>query len=332
MPTPNLYWPIYKNLEKEFLELANYMHFSSDQIDVYSMHIADLIVRCSIEIEAISKELYLKNDGNPSPTDDHGEPRKLYFDTDCLNFLETKWMLSKKQIMVSAINFYFTNEKHTIISPLYKANKRGSSGSKWKQAYQALKHDRKNTLEKATVGNLLHAMGALYILNIYFSYFDQRINLGRMYLQDPDFDNRVGSEIFSCAYISATMVKISEHMDDSCIQLHPDGTLERSIFIIKYDDKTFEEMSKDFCFDSQTTMRNVQNSPEIQIFLEQHPEYKEKGINKICIDAGGVDLLRRIVSLTHMTSNTNGRKEAMLNKHENIYPEVFPTEDQPPNY
>lgn len=27
MPTPNLYWPVYKNLEKEFIKLAGYIHF-----------------------------------------------------------------------------------------------------------------------------------------------------------------------------------------------------------------------------------------------------------------------------------------------------------------
>ena len=32
MATPNLYWPVYKNLEKEFLRLADYIHFSDDQL------------------------------------------------------------------------------------------------------------------------------------------------------------------------------------------------------------------------------------------------------------------------------------------------------------
>lgn len=58
MYTQNMYWPIYKNLEREFLKLADYIHVSDDQLSIYSMHIADLIVRCAIEIEAISKELY----------------------------------------------------------------------------------------------------------------------------------------------------------------------------------------------------------------------------------------------------------------------------------
>ena len=61
------------------------------------MYIADLIVRCSNEIEALSKELYCTLGGNMTPTDDQGNPRDLYFDTDCLDFLEQKWNLSKME-------------------------------------------------------------------------------------------------------------------------------------------------------------------------------------------------------------------------------------------
>lgn len=87
MSTSNLYWPVYRNLEKEFLKLADYIHFSDDQLGTYSMFIADLIVRCSVEIEALSKELYCMFGGNMSPTDLQGNARDLYFDTDCLDLL-----------------------------------------------------------------------------------------------------------------------------------------------------------------------------------------------------------------------------------------------------
>ena len=46
----NLYWPVYLKLEKEVLSLADAIHFSDDQISVYSIQIADLIVRCAVEI------------------------------------------------------------------------------------------------------------------------------------------------------------------------------------------------------------------------------------------------------------------------------------------
>ena len=48
----NSYWPVYKNLEDEMLEVAKYNQFDDDQLDVYSMKIADLLVRCAVEIES----------------------------------------------------------------------------------------------------------------------------------------------------------------------------------------------------------------------------------------------------------------------------------------
>ena len=131
------------------------------------MYIAEIIVRCSIEIEAISKELYYVNGGNMEPVNSSGKPRNIYFDTDCLNFLDQKWNLSKKQITVSAVNFHFSNENYKIITPLHKSHIHGTNGSEWKQAYQAIKHDRSNSIKKANIENMINALGALYILNLY---------------------------------------------------------------------------------------------------------------------------------------------------------------------
>lgn len=325
MLTPNLYWPVYKNLEKEFLKLAEYIHFSDDQLNVYSMHIADLIVRCSVEIESISKELYCEIGGNMSPVDKEGNPRDLYFDTDCLELLERKWKLSKKQITVSAINLFLADNQNTILTPLHKANKRGTSGSKWKQAYQAVKHDRRNSLKKASLGNLLQALGALYILNLY--YKDEKTDIGRIYLRNHDFDNRAGSEIFAAFSCQATAISMSTHVNDSCIFAIKEDDIDKAIFILKYDDISYKEMHKNFCLDAKITEQNFNSSKEIAEFLTNHPEYIDKSINEICIAAGGKNLLLKIISFRHQTQQKDTRMEAILNKHSDIYPELFPLEN-----
>lgn len=316
----NLFWPVYKNLEKEVLKIADYIHFSDDQIKVYSMHIADLIVRCSIEIEAISKELYLKLGGNENPINDDGSKRDLYFDTDCLGLLESNWKLSKKQVIISANTFYFMDEKNKVLYPLNKANKRGTSGSKWKQAYQAIKHSRKVSLKKATIENLLNAMGALYILNLY--YREEKFDIGRVYMGTGEFDNRVGSDIFSIFTYKATALSMKRCMDDSCIIPLNGNDIDRSIYIIKYDDNSFKEMKEAYCRDSEITKNNFYNSKEIAEFLEENPDYKEKTINEICMAAGGDDLLSRIMSFTYQRDNRNTKTEAIINKHTNIYPTI----------
>lgn len=158
----NLYWPIYKNLENELLEISKIVRVCDKQLSIFSDKILELLIRCAIEIESISKDLFILNGGTYTSRKD------LYFDTTCLDFLENKWLLSKKKITVACANFYLSNKENIYLFPLKKANKRGSSGCDWKKSYQAIKHDRSNSMEKANIKNFIRALGALFILNLYY--------------------------------------------------------------------------------------------------------------------------------------------------------------------
>ena len=124
----------------------------------------------------------------------------------------------------------------------------------------------------ASIENLLHAMGALYILNLY--YKDEIFDIGRVYMGNKEFDNRVGSDVFSVFNYNATSLSMAVRMDDSCIAQQPDNDLDKSIYIVKYDDKSFKEMHKNFCLDNESASNNFKNSPEIIGFLKQNPDYK----------------------------------------------------------
>ena len=66
----NLYWPVYKNLENELVQLSDLIHFDDNQLSIYSIKISELLIRCSVEIEAISKDLYFRIGGTlPSDGD-----------------------------------------------------------------------------------------------------------------------------------------------------------------------------------------------------------------------------------------------------------------------
>lgn len=184
----NLYWPVYKNLEKEVVELANQVHFDDIQLSIYSVKISELLIRSSVEIEAISKDLFFRL-GGVLPED--GD---LYFDTHCLQLLEDNWQIGKKKLIISAPNFYFQNEENRILNPLQKANKRGTSSCEWKKAYQAVKHNRTINLNKGNIKNLLKALGALFILNIY--YKDEVYDLKKDG-QATNFPINMGSDIFA---------------------------------------------------------------------------------------------------------------------------------------
>ncbi len=184
----NIFWNIYKNIERELIEISNIIHIDDNQLSVYSPKITELLIRTVVEVEAISKELYFKNGGNKKNNN------QLFFDTDCIDFLEKKWLLSKKKVIVSAPNFYFSDEDNRVLTPLKRANKRGSSSSKWLIAYQAVKHNRNNSLSKGNLKNLIGALAALYVLNIYYKDLD--FLLGRDY-NGTNFDSSLGSSLFS---------------------------------------------------------------------------------------------------------------------------------------
>lgn len=184
----NLYWSVYQNLEKELVELSNHIHIDDKQLSVYSMKIAELLIRTAVEFESLAKELYFKNGG------DKPNNNELYFDTDCLAFLKEKWNLDLKKVQIVSGNFYFDDENNKILTPLRKAHKRGSSSERWLRAYQALKHSRGASLVQASLKNLINAMAALYILNIY--YKDTVVDLAND-KEGNSFDVSCGSMIFS---------------------------------------------------------------------------------------------------------------------------------------
>lgn len=182
----NLYWAIYQNLEEELIELSNNIHVDDNQLKVYSMKIAEMLIRVAVEVESIAKELYFQNGG------DKPDDNQLFFDTDCLSYLNEKWILSKKKIQVVFGQFYFDIDENKILTPLEKAHLRGKE--KWIKAYQGIKHNRRNSLKNANLKNLIPALAGLFILNLY--YKNEVIELGND-ANGTGFDASQGSKIFA---------------------------------------------------------------------------------------------------------------------------------------
>lgn len=71
-----------------------------------------------------------------------------------------------------------------------------------------------------------------------------------------------------------------------------------------------------------TRIEVLHSSVVIQKYLEGHPDEKEKTLNQICVEAGGFELLKEILSHENAMRNQSVREEAVLNKHTGIYPSV----------
>lgn len=211
----NIYWSVYKNLEKEVNILADTIHFDEDQLLVYSIKISELIIRCNVEIESIAKDLYFENGGTVPEEGD------LYYDTHCLALLENNWKLSHKTVNVASANFYFTEDENKILKPLYKAERRGISGADWKKAYQAIKHNRSENLKKGNLKHLIRSMAALYLLNIY--YRDLNFDFDKDSTAST-FNPNLSSNIFSVKLHSSTRIVLgSDYVKnedfDECVYL-----------------------------------------------------------------------------------------------------------------
>ena len=182
----NLYWATYRNLENEFLRVAEYISIDDAQLTVYSSKTADLLVRISIEIESLSKHLFFKT-GGTVPND----KSYAYFDTDCIKHLGRLWQIEKKKVALSC-PYVYVSDKHRILTPLKDCSKQNHG--RWKIAYQAVKHDRTNSLNRATVHALMEALGALFLLNVYNR--DITFDLG-VESNGSKFDTSLGSLVFS---------------------------------------------------------------------------------------------------------------------------------------
>lgn len=185
MTKPNLYWNVYKNLERELLQLAEYIHIDDSQMNVYSMKIADLLIRTAVEIESLSKELYSLNGGACV------QGGNLYFDTDCIKYLDAMWKVEKKQVIIASPHLYLLDSSR-VLEPLKNCSRRGKG--LWKTAYQAVKHDRAKELTKGSLKNFIEALAALYLLNVY--YRGSAVELGSD-SAGTKFDETCGSSVFS---------------------------------------------------------------------------------------------------------------------------------------
>lgn len=236
------FWNAYKRLEKDVLELSEYIHISDDQLGVYSAKIGDLLVRTAIEAETLVKLLYHENGGEKSNGKD------LYFDTDCFKLLEEKWKLSQKTIYVTAPSFFLKDNR--TLRPLHKAHKRGTSSSKWQIAYQAVKHDRVNNQKSGNIGNLLLALGALYVLNIYYrdAHFSNVTDETA-----SNIDWGLGSDLFTIKISpestgkSVRKIYVKKNDYDECIYLvkHTDDTAK---VMVELFDEIQNEVNKNTSF------------------------------------------------------------------------------------
>lgn len=246
------------SLEKEFINVSNFIFITDEitthengkeitkpcnsQLETFSPHIADLLIRCCVQIEAISKELYYDN-GGTKPRGD----KSLFFDEDCLKLIDIKWAIHDKRVLVVAPFFNLTKEENIVLRPLKNAHKR--AGTFWEKAYQAVKHDRFASLKDGNIKALLHSMAALYLLNLYYRNDSWIVKYQE--LSKSDFS--MGSSIFAVKQPEAGQLWYGNA-----------PTISESPYVVRYqaeDYKRIEAMQK---ADNEALNHYWQQQPEIR--------------------------------------------------------------------
>ena len=257
MNKPDIFWQTYLNLEQEVKEVAKYV-FVADTVNVYrngqevtencesqlqtfSPHIADLLIRCCVQIEAISKELYHNNGGTKSRGDN-----TIFFDEDCLKLIDQKWATHQKKVIVVAPFFNLTKDENRILRPLKEAHKR--SKVYWAKAYQAVKHDRIASIQYGNVKALLQAMAALFLLNIYY-------RKDKMLLKFREIDKQsygIGSSIFSVMPPTTDQLWYGNN-----------PIVSESPYIVKYQDSDYKKIVEMQQYDKDALNKYWQQQPEL---------------------------------------------------------------------
>lgn len=304
----NFYWTVYKNLEKELIELSNLIHIDDAQLSIYSIKIAELLLRTSVEIESISKTLYFQNGGTKQ------DDINLYFDTDCIDLLELKFRLSKKQVQVSGTNFYFSLPENQFLTPLKKATKRGTSSSDWQQAYQAVKHNRVKSLPKANLKHFIRALAALYLLNIYLN--DNKYQLDKD-SSGVNFDRNLGSSIFS--------VKLHINMDISANEIYSKNSdFEECVYLLKATDESGTAVQQKFK-EMNNIIRDRTKATLFEEINKRMAESQIKNQEEVIETIGAIsDQIKRDQMVQVAKENSQALKntfdglryEAVLNKHQ----------------
>lgn len=153
------YWPILERLEGELCELTFAVAFADSHLGVYSARFADLLLRSCAECENVGKSLCVEKSLPPSGANIHQ-----------FNFPAIGTAIcSRIAIHTKELTIIWPYQSLTTISirPFDTWQPTGSTNPEWFNAYNGVKHDRIGNAQKANVKNVIHALGGLFILNLW---------------------------------------------------------------------------------------------------------------------------------------------------------------------
>ena len=314
MKDVNLYWPVYKNLEKELFELTYSVYFDDFHFEYikddkgkyiktppYSLKIGDLLVRCCTEIEALIQKLTNGKDDEVKNTPSVDKSREITIGCR-LKYLHHTWNLDKKIVLVSCSNMFFQNEDNKSFIPFGYSK---DDENDYISAYNALKHHRNTeTIYKGNIRFLLRAMAALYLLNIY--YRDETFELGKQNGVHKSFDSSLQSELFSIKY---------EMLTHSNYKAEEMRTFVDATYVVIFTKSSYAKI--------QEEVLGMQGELQ-KLLLKTIEERPEETLPKITSGANALEVLQKLnvdifdAVMPVGRALVDGNCEAILNKNQSL--------------
>ena len=151
----SIYLAEYLIIEEELLDLTKSIFFGDSNLKVYSLRIADLIIKICTEMESVAKDLYRDNNQT--------DPKNSSM---AFNWLNANWNIKYKKVRIRSSFIDFRNNLSGYYAPF---NYKDKSPDNYYSVYCSLKHDKVKNLNKANINALMRSCGALYILLCYVS-------------------------------------------------------------------------------------------------------------------------------------------------------------------
>lgn len=159
-------WAAYKAIEEDMLRVAEYIPLETQQYDVFSFKLADIILRSCSHIESLFKDVL-----RIQPLSDHKNQKEV---------TAAKEKLAKRKIL-KIDNYIKIFADYLNLAPVKVAIRRNGEEKNpfktfkepkldekipsWWTAYNKLKHDFYSEIERGNLGNALESLGALFVLN-----------------------------------------------------------------------------------------------------------------------------------------------------------------------
>ena len=144
-----IHWNYFIALENDIDNISHYIELSRYNKNTYSIELAKLLMTASSEIDVILKMICNIYGEKTENINEYKNCVKKY----CKNMINEKYFINK----------YLMSGK-----PWFCWSKKDDKNPIWWKAYNSVKHSRNISFRDAKLENVLNAVGALLICNIYY--------------------------------------------------------------------------------------------------------------------------------------------------------------------